>query len=82
MIILTDQNIFFSLKSRDLVDLKCEHCSLSFKRPKNNVQWALKRIDTNYLKFCSKKCKTENSKTKIKLECETCKKLILVNLCL
>ena len=72
MIILTDTQLYSKLKSRDLIDLQCENCSSKFSRPKNNVQWALKRTDTNYLKYCSSKCKSAHSKISVLSKCGGC----------
>ena len=61
MKLLIDINDLIKYKSRQLLPLECEHCKSQFYRPKNDVQWALKRKSANCLRFCGKMCRNLHS---------------------
>lgn len=71
MIINYSKEQFDSSKSRDLLELICEFCSTSFKKPKNEIQRELfsKR---NTLRFCSRKCHGLFASKSILITCKQC----------
>ncbi len=66
---------FDNAKSRDLLELECEHCHDSYKIIKKRIKDTLKgRCKNNY---CSAKCACQVSTKKINITCSFCKEEIL-----
>lgn len=72
MKLLIDINHLTKYKSRQLLPLECEHCKSQFYRPKNDVQWALKRKSANCLRFCGKMCRNLHSSNRLFFSCKEC----------
>lgn len=73
MLMVTTKEEYDSAKIKDLITLKCQWCSIDFKRIKHYVQTY---INQNAGKFCSKKCASESYKTGVKMNCKNCGKEI------
>lgn len=67
---------FDSSKSRDLLQLECEHCHQPFSAAKKDIQWALKCSTRNYLRLCSKTCRALNNDKRVTIPCKQCNKNI------
>jgi hypothetical protein len=63
---------FKTAKSRQLLPLRCLHCTQTFFRPKNYIQISIhpNRVETG--DFCSSQCRTDSSKTLKLVICEQC----------
>lgn len=73
LINITDLNKY---KSRDKIPIECEICHKTFYSPKNDIQWALKSLTRNYLRFCSKKCRNIFYDHRQIIPCKQCGKSI------
>lgn len=71
MIINYSKEQFDTSKSRDLLELTCEFCSSSFKKPKNEIQREL-FSNRNTLRFCSRKCYGLFTSKSILITCKHC----------
>ena len=78
MILITTLDKFSTLKSRELVELQCEKCSMHFFRAKNLVQTILNPKNLhkkNQFRFCSKKCFGRSTDTRTDVTCMQCGKV-------
>jgi hypothetical protein len=66
---------FNNCKSRKLLPLECELCHNIFYSKKKDIQWSLKSLTRNYLKFCSKTCKHKYENKRKDIPCHLCKKI-------
>ena len=80
MELLIDMIEFNNLKSRDMVNLKCKHCSGEFLLQKNHVQRAIKKTKGT-AEFCSQKCHQQSKSIMKEIKCEQCEVVILRRLC-
>lgn len=69
--ILTPQEEYSKIKSRDFISIECSQCKKEFRRKKNDVNTTLKRYNNIY---CSKDCYNKSKKTVIIFSCLNCKK--------
>jgi very-short-patch-repair endonuclease len=75
MLISTEE--LASLKSRDLVPLKCKQCGKIFYKPKNQVLVYIKYPNKNRGNYCCTLCNYKNKITSIKTNCKNCQKEII-----
>src|SRR5690554_4724966 len=74
--IISDPSVLSRFKSRDLVELRCNSCGVLYRKPKNQIQGAIKgRNQTK--NFCSHDCDCTSRKEKIPLTCTHCDKEFL-----
>ena len=74
MNILISDEEFKSRKSRDLIPLKCECCSITFFLKKNEVQRCKKYPTRRRGILCSRKCRNTLMTTKSQFNCKECDK--------
>jgi hypothetical protein len=72
MHLLISKHKLNTLKSRDLIPLKCKYCKNTFYRTKNKVQSVLKGNSVFSLNYCSCKCNVNTQKTKSHIICVQC----------
>ncbi|RTK98597.1 MAG: hypothetical protein EKK57_11420 [Proteobacteria bacterium] len=73
MKIITSQEDFQTLRSRQLIELECCFCSKIFTRPKNQVMANIKAIkNRDNGRFCSHKCWDKSNSIKIEINCLYC----------
>lgn len=70
------KNDLLGLLSRHPIELDCYFCNKKFIKSKNKVLSAIKNIQKNRLKFCSRKCCADNLITSSIFNCKHCNKEI------
>lgn len=81
MIKLFSSQDFNIAKSKDRLNLKCEHCRNPFLAPKNEIQKFEAGHPRVRLRFCSIKCMNLAKWTSIHLKCKQCQKDFLRQKC-
>jgi len=61
---------FQAAKSRQLIPLRCLHCTKTFHRPKHEIQSQIRPLD-----FCSHLCKDTHQITLVSTNCDQCHKI-------
>lgn len=75
---LYTQEEYDNAKSSDLLQLKCEHCGITFTVAKKLITQEIKQ-NRGRNKFCSKKCKYESSVSSVQTKCSNCGKEITIS---
>lgn len=68
---------WMQLKTRDLIELQCDYCSIIFTKTKNRIQDKIANNTSNKF-FCSSNCCNSSRKSKIKTKCLNCHKELLL----
>jgi len=74
MIPLFSNEGFIEAKATDLLPMKCELCLVTFHQTKTEVIQHKTGNPRRIIKFCSKQCRIDSSKTSREFKCEECDK--------